>query len=204
MPEPKTTKSYLREFDPSITTRTELAECFRVLTDPTRISENPARRTAPRETRLRLQEETVYTDGACINNGKANARCGNGIWFAPDHEKNRAFRVPGEAQSNQVGELTAIIIAIETVPLNQALKIITDSKYAIEGLTNHLRFWEDQGWIGVKNAPFFKKAAYLLKRRTARTSFKWIKGHTGDLGNEGSDRLAKEGAEKNEPDTLGA
>ena len=189
-------------FDPSITTRTELAECFRVLTDPTRISEHPARRTAPRETRLRLQEETVYTDGACINNGKANARCGSGIWFAPDHEKNRAFRVPGEAQSNQVGELTAIIIAIETVPLNQPLKIITDSKYAIEGLTTHLKYWEDQGWIGVKNAPFFKKAAYLLKRRTARTSFKWIKGHTGDLGNEGSDRLAKEGAEKNEPDTL--
>jgi hypothetical protein len=74
--------------------------------------------------------------------------------------------------------------------------------YVIEGLTKHLEKWEDQGWIGVKNAEFFKRAAYLLKKRTAPTALEWVKGHQGDRGNEESDSLAKEGAIKDAPDTL--
>lgn len=27
----------------------------------------------------------VYTDGACENNGKPNARAGYGVWFGDDH-----------------------------------------------------------------------------------------------------------------------
>jgi ribonuclease HI len=48
----------------------------------------------------------------------------------------------------------------------------------------------------------FKKAAYQLKRRTATTHFKWIKGHNGNQGNEESDTLAKRGAEKEIPDNI--
>jgi hypothetical protein len=37
------------------------------------------------------------------------------------------------------------------------------SLYAIQGLTTNLKNWEDsRRWIGIKNTPFFKKAAYLL------------------------------------------
>ena len=189
-------------FDPSITCKTDLSDTFRIFTDPTKISDRPARRCEPRETRLRLQEVSVYTDGACFRNGKANAQSGSGVWHGPDHEMNRAIRVPGTQQSNQVGELVAIIAAVEAIPINQPLIIITDSKYAIEGLTSHLGRWEDHGWIGIKNADLFKRAAYLLKRRTARTSFRWIKGHEGDQGNEGSDQLAKAGANKATTDPL--
>jgi hypothetical protein len=34
------------------------------------------------------------------------------------------------------------------------------------------------------------------------TTFKWVKGHQGNLGNEESDRLVKEGAEKDQPDQI--
>ena len=169
---------------------------------PKRISDKPAERVNPRQTRLRLLESHIYTDGACINNGEANARCGSGIWFGPNHRENKAIRVPGNLQSNQVGELVAIIAATEATPPNQPLVIVMDSRYAIEGLTTHLGTREDRGWIGIRNANLFKKAAYLLRRRTARTTFKWIKGHTGDQGNEGSDQLAKEGANKEVDDPL--
>jgi ribonuclease HI len=189
-------------FDPTITCNTELADCFKVFTDPKRISDKPAERVNPRQTRLRLLKSRIYTDGACINNGKANARCGSGIWFGPNHRENKAIRVPGNLQSNQVGELVAIIAATDATPLNQPLVIVTDSRYAIEGLTTHLGTWEDRGWIGIKNANLFKKAAYLLRRRTARITFKWIKEHTGDQGNECSDQLAKEGANKDVDDPL--
>ena len=111
-------------------------------------------------------------------------------------------RHAGPQQSNQVGELAAIIVAVDSFPRFWSLTIISDSKYAIDGLTIHLHTWEDNGWIGVKNATLFKKAAFLLRRRIATTDFKWTKGHNGTLGNEQSDLLAKAGANKTETDRL--
>jgi hypothetical protein len=79
---------------------------------------------------------------------------------------------------------------------------MTDSTYVIKGLTTHLPQWENLGWINIKNAALFKKAAHLLKLRTATTHLKWVKGHNGNQGNEESNALAKRGAEKEMPDEL--
>ena len=98
--------------------------------------------------------------------------------------------------------MIAVLTAIEMTPKNQPLKIITDSRYAIEGLTTHLRTWEDQGWINIKNAPLFKRATYLMRCRSAETAFQWIKGHNGDPRNEGSDELARNGALKERADEI--
>src|ERR1700761_2750871 len=68
--------------------------------------------------------------------------------------------------------------------------------------TRHLQNWENKGWIEIKNTKLFKRAAYLLKKRTVPTYFKWVKGHEGDLGNEESNKLAKEGTAKHRADKL--
>jgi ribonuclease HI len=128
--------------------------------------------------------------------GKMNAQCGSGIWFGPDNRNNQAIRIPGATQSNQVGEIAAIIAAVNATAPYQPLKIVTDSKYVIDGLTTHLHTWEDDGWIGIKNAPLFKKAVHLLRHRWAKTTFQWVKGHDGTLGNKESNRLVKQGANK--------
>ncbi len=99
-----------------------------------------------------------------MNNGKANMKCGSRVWINHNHPLNHAISVPGPNQSNQVGEVVAVIAAVETIPNYYPLTIKTDSKYVIEGLTIHLKKWEDNGWIGIKNANLFKRAAYLLKR----------------------------------------
>ena len=197
----KATQGYI-VFDPSITSKNDLAECFRIFTNPDKITNIPAERLQGRGCAIRQPDLEVYTDGACYNNGKEDARCGSGVWFAPNHPWNSAIRVPGNKQSNQIGEIVAVITAVKQTPPSWPLKIHTDSMYAIEGLTTHLREWEDRGWIGIENAKHLKKAAYLLKKRTATTSFKWVKGHNGNLGNEESDRLAKEGADKDIPDIV--
>ena len=189
-------------FDSSMTSKRSLAECFRAFTDPERVSREPARRHVSEANNHRYDKTTVFTDGACYNNGKQNARCGGGIWFGPHDHRNQSIRVPGKDQSNQVGELAATILAIQVVPPFVPLEIMTDSTYVINGLTIHLPWWEDLGWINIKNTSFFKKAAHLLKYRTATTHFKWVKGHNGNQGNEESDALAKKGAEKEIPDEL--
>ena len=97
------------------------------------------------------------------------------VWFDDTNPRNRAMRIPGDPQLNQVGEIAAIIAALEVVPI----KILTDSKYIIKGLTTHLESWENDGWIRIKNTGLFRKAAHLMRYRSARTTMKWVKGHDG-------------------------
>jgi ribonuclease HI len=189
-------------FDPSITSKMNLTECFRIFTDLQKISDLPATCHLTRPQVRGIQPITAYTDGACFNNGKGDAICGSGIWFGQNDHRNTALRVPGTSQSNQVGEICTIIMAAEKTPRYQPMIITTDSMYAINGLTAHLDDWEDKGWTEIKNAPFFKKAAYLLRKRSVVTSFQWIKGHARNLGNEQSDILAKQGALKENEDAL--
>lgn len=191
-------------FDPSITNKTQLSDSFRIFTNPDRITQIPAYRlripiTDHGRNRPQL---TMYTDGSCTNNGKQNASCGGGIWIEENHQLNKAIKVPGSTHSNQIGELSAILIALQSADPKTPLKIVSDSKYVIEGLNTHLTKWEDEGWIGVANATLFKAAAYHLRRRPAPTIFQWIKGHNGNIGNEKADELAMSGALHTIPDLI--
>ena len=190
-------------FNPTVTVKSDLSDCFRIFVNPNKVMNVPAMRQPPPQGITIPEEEiTVYTDGSCLNNGKRNAQCGSGVWFEDGSEHNCMIKIPGPSQSNQIGEIAAVITALGKVPNYAPLTIKTDSKYVINGLTKHLNDWEDQGWINVENKQWFKKAAYLLRRRTAKTTFKWVKGHNGELGNERSDQLAKQGAEKTVPDDM--
>ncbi|KAH8982373.1 hypothetical protein EDB92DRAFT_1769350, partial [Lactarius akahatsu] len=113
-------------FDPSITCKNDLTECFRVFTKPELVSSVPARRTYTIGLNLRHHKITIYTDGACLNNGKANARCGSSIWIDQEDPRNDAIRVPGPKQSNQIGEVAAIIAAVGKIPNFWPILIKTD------------------------------------------------------------------------------
>ena len=101
--------------------------------------------------------------------------------------------MPGLTQTNQTGELYAILVVIKSTPQNRPLLINSDSKYAIDGLTKYIDEWEDKGWIGVSNAPLFKAIAAWLRKRASKTAFQWVKGHSGETENEEADKLVKEG-----------
>ncbi|WFD32063.1 ribonuclease H [Malassezia sp. CBS 17886] len=78
----------------------------------------------------------VYTDGSSIGNGRKGARAGYGVfWEDPAlHHLNKAARVPGAEQTNNRGELLAILHALDVCPdANAPLAIYTDSQYAVNG-----------------------------------------------------------------------
>ncbi|KAF7976795.1 hypothetical protein HWV62_5646, partial [Athelia sp. TMB] len=115
---------------------------------------------------------------------------------------NKSIRVPGEDQSNQVGEMAAILYLLEDVSPYAPLRIYTDSKYVIEALTEYQEEWERNGYIGIKNADLIKAVVAKLRERGSETRFKWVKGHSGIVGNEGADKLAGAGADKAHQDGI--
>jgi len=88
------------------------------------------------------RELVVCTDGLYVNDclDEARARCG--VWYRPNDPQNTAIREPGEEQSNEIGELFAILRAVRNAPGDQRLKIYSDSRIALEGLTRHATDWE--------------------------------------------------------------
>jgi hypothetical protein len=143
-------------FDPSITSKMNLADCFQNFTQED-TSMTPAERQPPaRGITLIHIHINIYTDGSCTDNGKANMPCGARIWFRRNSRKNESVKVKGTNLTNQVGELATIIRALEIAPNYIPLTIKTDLKYAIDGLTSHLKKWEDIGWIGIKNQEWIK------------------------------------------------
>ncbi|TFK86289.1 RnaseH-domain-containing protein [Polyporus arcularius HHB13444] len=164
--------------------------------------ERPIRR--PRR-RFQVDEEriTAYTDGSCDRNGSGNAVAGSGVWCGGAHTLNCGVKVPVNLpQTNQVAEIYAVSVIAARAPPFAPLDIVSDSKYVINGLTSSLRGWEAKGWIGVANAMVIKDAVARLRSRSAVTTLQWVKGHSGSVGNDAADALAKQGAEAGEAGAL--
>jgi len=146
----------------------------------------------------------IYTDGACSNNGKADARAGFGIWFGKDDERNVSQSFTG-TQTNNVAELLAIIKALtimkHEIEKGQKVIIYSDSDYSIRCCTSYGEKCEKKGWKNPNNKtkpiPNLKivQTAYGFCKKYRNISFVHVKAHTGledehSIGNDNADRLA--------------
>ena len=143
----------------------------------------------------------VYTDGACSNNGKLNAKAGFGVYFGENDPRNISKRVIGR-QTNNVAELSAIIevfsILKDDIKMYENIIIYSDSKIAIGWCTTTGEKYAKKNWTKSKgeipNVNLIK-SAYELMLNNSNVTLKHIRAHTGlsdenSLGNEGADRLA--------------
>lgn len=144
----------------------------------------------------------VYTDGASSNNGKLNARAGYGVYWGDNDPRNVSARLPGERQTNQRAEASAVNHALEqSLQGNELLEIMTDSQYVIKAVTSWSKSWVANGWKSssggeVQNRDLFEKMLNLIEKRKGEVKFTYVPGHKGVDGNEKADRLAVEGAQK--------
>lgn len=156
----------------------------------------------PSQTSWDSNKTIVYTDGSCMNNGTDEARAGSGIWYAHEDPRNKTIRLPGGHQSNNTGEMMTAIHAIQANKTYKQVDIISDSTYVINSATTYLPRWLDEGFIGVKNMQFAQALAGELLNTDSFVSFKKVKGHSRDEGNEEADKLAAAGAAKEAPDEI--
>ena len=194
-------------FNPNITEDKKPEDLVRVFTNT--ITKQRKKKTIEIETKPAYRKKVnkqkrlmkLYTDGSSIDNGSENAKTGAGIWESPDSQNNKAIKIPGKNGTNQRAEIIAAIEAAKIEKQNELI-IATDSRYVIDGMIKNIFTWEDNNYIDIKNADLWKVLAATLRQRKEKTYFQWIKGHSGEIGNENADQKANEGANKPEEDLI--
>lgn len=137
----------------------------------------------------------VYTDGACRGNP------GPGGWGAiifRDNEEIELFDGDKITTNNQM-EMTAAIKALEYLKdEDQKILLYTDSDYLRQGITSWIVKWKKNNWrTAAKKAVKNKELWILLDQLVQELNIEWhwVKGHSGDPGNEQADNLANKGAD---------
>ena len=135
----------------------------------------------------------IYTDGACSGNP------GPGGWAAiilvDDKIKNEISGSENSTTNNKM-ELLAPIKAIQKLKKKSEISIYTDSTYVRDGITTWIKKWEKNGWKTaskkpVKNKDLWKELDNLVREHIVK--WEWVRGHSGNPGNEKADFLANKG-----------
>ncbi|KAI0464877.1 hypothetical protein LJB42_000088 [Komagataella kurtzmanii] len=162
---------------------------------------------------LCFNHEIVYTDGATRGNGKFGAKGGYGVFFKENDLKNISKPLTG-VQTNQRAELSAVrdaLIIIEKDLASGSKKhytIRTDSRYTINSITKWVTKWKQNDWRTatgpVQNRDLIEPCTNLMESVNSKykelgmppLNIEYVKGHSGDYGNEMADKLATAGADR--------
>ena len=139
-----------------------------------------------------MKDVIIYTDGACRGNP------GPGGWGALiqfDTAQKEIFGGQNSTTNNQM-ELSAAIEGLSILKEPCNVELFTDSKYVMDGITQWIQNWKKNNWKTaakkeVKNKDLWQKLDQLMTYH--HVQWHWVKGHSGDPGNEKADRLANKG-----------
>ncbi len=133
----------------------------------------------------------IFTDGACRGNP------GPGGWGAllryNGHEKS--LKGAEQDTTNNRMELSAAINALQALKRPSQVRLTTDSKYVMDGITQWMDNWKKRGWKTaakkpVKNEDLWRALDDMVNKHQVK--WHWVKGHSGHDENEYVDQLANE------------
>ena len=137
----------------------------------------------------------VYTDGACRGNP------GPGGWGAIIFRNNEEIELfdGDKITTNNQMEMMAAIKALEYLKdEDQKILLYTDSDYLRQGITSWIVNWKNNNWRTAAKKPVKNKELWILLDQLVQElniEWHWVKGHSGDPGNEKADNLANKGAD---------
>ena len=148
---------------------------------------------------MKLKNNTIveiFTDGAC----KGNPGPGGYGAILKYGENIKELSGYDPSTTNNRMELTAIIESLRRIKRPCDIKIVTDSNYAVKGMTEWLPVWLRTNWKNSQNKPVQNRDLWeeLIKLcKPHRIEWKWIKGHNGHEENERCDELARKSIRNN-------
>jgi ribonuclease HI len=134
----------------------------------------------------------IHTDGACrFNPGPG----GWGVWLQWGDHDRELFGGEQDTTNNRM-ELLAAIRGLEALSRPCKVVLYTDSEYLRKGITEWITQWKQRGWKTagrkpVKNVDLWRELDGLVDNHDI--DWHWVKGHSGDRGNEKADELANRG-----------
>ena len=134
----------------------------------------------------------MWTDGACKGNPGVG---GWGVLMRYGDHRKELFGGDPQTTNNRM-ELTAVIQGLRALSRPCRVNLHVDSAYVMNGVQKWLPGWKRNGWRTsdkkpVKNAELWRELDEEIARH--QVSWTWVKGHSGDEGNERADQLANEG-----------
>ncbi|WP_109471625.1 ribonuclease HI [Ornithinimicrobium cavernae] len=136
----------------------------------------------------------MWSDGAC----KGNPGIGGwGVWMrSGQHE--RELCGGAELTTNNQMELQAVIEGLQALTRPCEVTLHVDSSYVMNGMKTWIAGWKRNGWKTsakqpVKNVELWQALDVEVSRHTVH--WVWVKGHSGDPGNERADELANRGVD---------
>ncbi len=137
----------------------------------------------------------IFTDGACTGNP------GPGGWGSivslPDgsiHELGGGVRDTTNNRMELAATIRALALLEPTEPCT--INLYTDSTYVIRGITQWIWGWRSRGWKSaegkdVANRELWEELSRQVTRLKPSTiEWKYVRGHTGNPGNERCDQIA--------------
>lgn len=137
----------------------------------------------------------IYTDGACSGNPGPG---GWGVWLRYGEHEKELFGGEEQTTNNRM-ELMAAIQALETLTRPSSVALHTDSSYVRNGIMTWLDNWKRRQWKTaakkpVKNVDLWQRLDKAAARH--KVEWHWVRGHSGDQGNERADALARRGRDQ--------
>jgi ribonuclease HI len=142
----------------------------------------------------------LYTDGACSGNP------GPGGWgtvaYFDDGSCHELGGRDGATTNNRM-EMQAAIAALQFFAQSKQTApciLYTDSEYLIKGITQWVKGWKKKGWKTAAGKPVLNQDLWEtldnLDRQVqsqTKTPVSWqhVRGHSGDIGNERCDTIAR-------------
>ncbi len=156
------------------------------------------------EAAAKASVKEIYTDGACSGNPGPGG-WGTLIEFADGQAHELGGR--DKATTNNRMEMQAAIAALEFLlkfygesNLKGGSVILhTDSEYLKNGITKWIKGWKRKGWKTSAGKPVLNKDLWQqldeltqsLSSTDLTMDWRYVRGHTGNLGNERCDAIAR-------------
>jgi ribonuclease HI len=137
--------------------------------------------------------QSIYTDGACTGNP------GPGGWAVVVYFNDGSVHEMGDASrhtTNNKMEMQAAIAALQFLEASgqtEPITLYTDSEYLINCVTKWVKGWKKKGWKKSDGNPVQNQDLLETLDELNSRLVKWqhVRGHSGNIGNERCDVIAR-------------